>query len=85
MHGFVGTADRMEFTVIGDVVNRTARYCSAAEGGQVLVSAEMYERVWKVADTEKVTIKTKHEGDFVAYRVKSIKDSFKGSKSVEKV
>ena len=63
VHGFVGTADRMEFTVIGDVVNRTARYCSAAEGGQVLVSAEMYERVWKVADTEKVTIKTKHEGD----------------------
>jgi adenylate cyclase len=85
VHGFVGTADRMEFTVIGDVVNRTARYCSAAEGGQVLVSAEMYERVWKVADTEKVTIKTKHEGDFVAYRVKSIKDSFKGNKSVEKV
>jgi adenylate cyclase len=85
VHGFVGTSDRMEFTVIGDVVNRTARYCSAAEGGQVLVSAEMYERVWKVADTEKVTIKTKHEGDFVAYRVKSIKDSFKGNKSVEKV
>jgi len=71
--------------VIGDVVNRTARYCSAAEGGQVLVSAEMYERVWKVADTEKVTIKTKHEGDFVAYRVKSIKDSFKGNKVVEKL
>src|SRR6266852_3923945 len=83
VHGFVGTSDRMEFTVIGDVVNRTARYCSAAEGGQVLVSAEMYERVWKVADTEKVTIKTKHEGDFVAYRVKSIKDSFKGNKVVE--
>jgi adenylate cyclase len=84
VHGFVGTADRMEFTVIGDVVNRTARYCSAAEGGQVLVSAEMYERVWKVAETEKATIKTKHEGDFVAYRVKSIKDSFKKNKDVEK-
>jgi hypothetical protein len=45
----------------------------------------MYERVWKVADTEKATIKTKHEGDFVAYRVKSIKESFKSNRNVEKV
>jgi hypothetical protein len=37
-----------------------------------------------VAETEKATIKTKHEGDFVAYRVKSIKDSFKKNKDVEK-
>lgn len=35
--------------------------------------------------TEKVTIETKHEGDCVAYRVKSVKDSFKSNKSVEKV
>jgi hypothetical protein len=35
--------------------------------------------------TERVTIETKHEGDFVAYRVKSIKDSFKSNTSVEKV
>ena len=39
----------------------------------------MYERVWKVAETEKATIKTKHEGDFIAYKVKSIKDSFKNN------
>jgi adenylate cyclase len=73
VHGFVGTMDRMEFTVIGDTVNRTARYCAAAAGGEILISSDMYERVWRAADTERTTIKTKHEGDFVAYRVKSLK------------
>jgi adenylate cyclase len=74
VHGFVGTMDRMEFTVIGDAVNRTARYCAAAAGGEILISPEIYERVWKVAETERITIETKHEGNFPAYRVKSVKD-----------
>jgi adenylate cyclase len=74
VHGFVGTADRMEFTVIGDAVNRAARYCAAAAGGEVLISPEVHERVWQVADAEKAVIPTKHEGDFAAYRVRSIKD-----------
>jgi adenylate cyclase len=73
VHGFVGTMDRMEFTVIGDAVNRTARYCAAAAGGEILISPEVYERVWKLADTERISIKTKHEGDFFAYRVKSVR------------
>jgi adenylate cyclase len=85
VHGFVGTADRMEFTVIGDVVNRTARYCAAAAGGEVLISPEVYERVWRIADTERVTIKTKHEGDFVAYRVKGLKEPVQAQKKVERV
>lgn len=75
VHGFVGTMDRMEFTVIGDAVNRTARYCAAAAAGEILISAEVYERVWKVADTERTTIKTKHEGDFFAYRIKALRGS----------
>jgi adenylate cyclase len=74
VHGFVGTMDRMEFTVIGDAVNRTARYCAAAAGGEILISPEIYERVWKIADTERISIETKHEGDFLAYRVKAVKE-----------
>ena len=74
IHGFVGTMDRMEFTVIGDAVNRTARFCSAAGAGDILISPEVYERVWRVAETERISITTKHEGDFFAYRLKSIKD-----------
>jgi class 3 adenylate cyclase len=63
----------MEFTVIGDAVNRTARYCAAACGSEILISPEMHERVWRLAETEQSTIHTKHEGDFVAYRVNSFK------------
>jgi adenylate cyclase len=75
VHGFVGTSDRMEFTVIGDAVNRTARYCAAACGGETLISPEMHERVWRFVESEQSTIQTKHEGDFVAYRVNAIKEN----------
>jgi adenylate cyclase len=75
VHGFVGTSDRMEFTVIGDVVNKSARYCTGAAGGEVLISAEMHERVWRIVQIEPTTIETKHEGNFLAYRVKGVKGS----------
>ena len=71
--GFVGTADRMEFTVIGDVVNRTVRYTAGASGEEVLISPEVHERVWRLVEAEATTIATKHEGDLAAYRVLSLK------------
>lgn len=73
VQGFVGTTDRMEFTVIGDVVNRTARYTAAALGEQILISPEVHERVWRLVEAEKTTIATKHEGDLAAYRVLGLK------------
>jgi class 3 adenylate cyclase len=60
----------MEFTVIGDAVNCASRYCDGAGGGQVLISPEMYQRVWKFAEVEQVSIPTKHEGELTAYWVK---------------
>jgi len=63
----------MEFTVIGDVVNRTARYTAGAAGEQILISPEVHERVWRLVEAEKTTIATKHEGDLAAYRVLGLK------------
>jgi len=74
VHGFLGTAERMEFTVIGDAVNRTARYCAAAAEHQILMSPEMHEHVWRLVEADHTTIATKHEGNMVAYRVHRFKE-----------
>lgn len=73
LHGFIGSPDRMEFTVVGDPVNRAARYCAGAEPGEVLISPELHQRVWKEVDVEACTVSTKHEGTLSAYRVKRLK------------
>jgi adenylate cyclase len=73
VQGFVGTADRMEFAVVGEAVDRAARYCAAAAAREVLISPEMNEHVRDSVETEQTMIQTEHEGDFVAYRVNCFK------------
>jgi adenylate cyclase len=41
--GAVGTADHVEFTALGDVVNVTARLASAAGAGELLVGTRAAE------------------------------------------
>jgi adenylate cyclase len=74
LHGFIGSPERMEFTIIGETVNRTSRYCDGAKGSQVLISPEIYQHLWNAVEVQQVSIPTKHEGDFVAYRVQRVRD-----------
>jgi adenylate cyclase len=71
-HGFLGTVDRLEFTVIGDAVNRACRYCSAAGQGEILISPAVFERVFSSIRAETTTIQTK-EGELTAFRVKAMR------------
>lgn len=69
LHGFIGALERLEFTVIGEAVNKTSRYCDAAKGGEVLLSEALYSTLNGQAECEERVIPTKHEGDLKAFKV----------------
>src|SRR5947208_2559453 len=72
LHGFIGSNDRMDLTIIGEAANWTARYCAGARGGEILVSPALHQRLWRHVDSELTTIETKHEGILSAYRLMRI-------------
>ena len=53
------------------------RYCDAVQRGEVLISPDVYERVWQIVQVEHTTIQTKHpaEGALEAYRLIALKSA----------
>jgi adenylate cyclase len=75
VHGFIGMPEQMGFACIGDAMNRTARYCAGAKAGEVLISPELYERVWRIIrHAEPVTIDAKFDQHLAAYRVEKLSE-----------
>ena len=78
VHGFIGGTEQIEYTVVGDTVNRASRYCDGAPPGEVIISREVYEQVQHLVDVEvRPPIQTKHadrEPDLENYVVLGIRD-----------
>ena len=69
LHGFMGVLDQFSLTVIGDAVNRAGRYCDGAASGQIVLSPQVYQWVWKEVEAAPTQIITKHGENLPAYRL----------------
>lgn len=74
LHGFMGVLDQFSLTVIGDAVNRASRYCDGAKGGEIIMSPQVYQWVWKDIEAAPTQVVTKHGESLPAFRLAGFGD-----------
>ncbi len=77
--GCMGSNDRLNYTVIGERVNRAARLCDCAEGGEVVVDEQTWSAIeGRAVGVERLSFKPKgYARDIRAFRL----DSMAGGRS----
>ncbi len=81
IQGGIGMSHRMDWTVIGDVVNTASRIERTAEPGEALIGDATYQQVGekvKISRTQSVSLKGKKE-ELLVHTVHSASFSFRGA------
>src|SRR5260370_36503609 len=60
LHGFIGSNDRMELTIIGEAANWTARHCEGAAGGEIPIRPAFDPHLWRHIEPGRTTRETHH-------------------------
>src|SRR5260370_16562723 len=68
LHGFVGTQERLEFTVVGHPVNPPPPSSPAPDANQLFSTSEFLNHLFREVEVESRDVPTKHEGTWAAFR-----------------
>lgn len=71
--GEFGTAQRTDYTAMGRMMNLGARLCSAAKGGEVVISEKTYNEIQDIATVEQLDdVSLKGIGKATAFKLKKL-------------